>query len=141
MCDRHYIHMGKTTSNPFNIEGSGALCFLTPIQMARLTYMIVFLANRKTDQDRSYLKAGTSENSNGQFHHYSGSLNGRIVMDLVISKLAESVITSRDGGKIVEKANAESNVSDTAGFIFPCIQRTLKISGLNSILLSMTYTP
>nr|ATI20212.1 group II intron reverse transcriptase/maturase [Juglanconis oblonga]ATI20374.1 group II intron reverse transcriptase/maturase [Juglanconis oblonga] len=136
--DRHSIPVGNTTSNLNDVERSGALCFLIPLQMARLTYMTESLANRPTDKDESSLKAGTSENSYGQFHDYSGCLTRQIVTDLINSKLQESEFASRDGGKIVEKANAESNVSDTVGHEFPNALRTLK-SGQNSTLLSMTY--
>nr|ATI20467.1 group II intron reverse transcriptase/maturase [Juglanconis juglandina] len=136
--DRHSIPVGNTTSNLNDVVRSGALCFLIPIQMARLTCMTDSLANRLADMDESSLKAGTSENSYGLFRDYSGCLTRQIVTDLVNAKLQESVSTSRDGGKIIEKANAESNVSDTVEYNFPNAQQTHK-SGLNSTLLSMTY--
>lgn len=140
-CQRHYLHVGKTTSNLMNIERSGAPCFLIPIQMTRLTYKEIGRGERtETEKDRLTSKAGTSENSQGKNLDYSGSLIWRIVIDLVISKLEKSVITSRDGGKIIEKAKAGSNIPDTAGHHFPDTQRTPKPGGQNSTMLSMTYT-
>lgn len=131
--------MGNTTSNPNNIEGSGALCFPTPIQIARLTHEVSSLIRTLAYQDTSTTKAGTSENSWKELHNYSGGHTRQIVSDLVITKPEGSVLTSRDGGKKIEEAKAESNVSDTDGHIFPEIPRAPK-GEQNSTGLSTTYT-
>lgn len=139
-CDRHYLHVGNTTtSNPTNVEGSGALCFPTPIQIARLTYEVSSLIGTLAYQDSSTTKAGTSENSWKELHNYSGGHTWEIVTDLVITKPERSVLTSRDGGKKIEEAKAESNVSDTDGPILPDIQQAPK-GEQNSTVLSTTYT-
>ena len=138
-CDRHYLHVGNTTSNPANIGGSGALCFPTPIQIARLTYEVSGLIRVLAYQDSSTTKAGTSENSCKELHNYSGGHTRQIVIDLVITKPERSVLTSRDGGKKIEEAKAEGNASDTDGHILPDIQRAPK-GEQNSTVLSATYT-
>ena len=139
-CDRHYLHVGNNlTSNPTNIEGSGALCFPTPIQIARLTYEVSRLITTLAYQDSSTTKAGTSENSWRESHNYSGGHTRQIVTDLVITKPERSVLTSRDGGKKIEEAKAENNLSDTEGHTSPGIQRAPK-GEQNSTVLSATYT-
>ena len=142
MCDRHYIHMGNISSNLFNIERSGAPRLLTPIQMARLIYNVSKTIERLADKDRPIAKTGTSENSCGQHNNYSGShpRGWRIVTDLVTSKLEKLVITCRDGGKIVEEAEAGGNSPEVAGSTCPSIQRTPKAGEQNSTMLSVTYT-
>lgn len=138
--DRHYIRVGNTTTNLVNIERSGALCFPTPIQMAGVIDMIVNNGEKLAIKGRSNLKVGTSENSQKHCLDYSGSQHWLIVTDLILAKLYESAFISRDVGKIVEKANAGGNASDTVGNFFPKTLRTLGSSGLNSTLLSMTYS-
>lgn len=142
-CDGHYIHVGNTTSELSNIVRTGALCFLIPIQMAGVIDMVVGDGDggeNPTIKDRSKLKAGTSENSKQSYANYSGDLSWSIVTDQISSKLQEPEFISRDGGKIIEEAKAESNVSDTVRKIFPRTLQTFKPNGPNSILLSMTYS-
>lgn len=59
--------------------------------------------------------------------------------DPVHSKLVEIECNGQDGGKIVEKANAGSNVSDTRLNYNPVANPWTLKSGQNSIVLSMTY--
>ena len=55
------------------------------------------------------------------------------------SNLVEIECSGQDGGKIVEKANTESNISDTKLNYNPVVKPWALKSGQNSIVLSMTY--
>lgn len=139
--DGYPIRVRSKVSGDHDVESTGTSYFLIPKQMARFINKMAKNSNKVplTVRDRLLLKAGTSDNSQGQILNYSEGPSKPIVTDLSWAKIQIPAPDSRDGGKIVEKANAESNVSDTSEASFPNPLRSLIKSGQNSILLSMTY--
>jgi RNA-directed DNA polymerase len=136
-CDRCYIHEGKIVAALNYIGRTGTHYFPIPEQMTDLIGIFIYTVNNEEmNKDGLYLKVGTPEKS---YYDSSGHLKGWIVTDQIISKPKRSEIICWDGGKIIEKANAWSNVHDTGYGINPLTKpQTLK-SGQNSILLSRTY--
>lgn len=132
-CDRYYIHAGKKMARSAYITSLGTYHLLKPEQVADLRSMLDTILSK----DRLTLKAGTSEKS---FINSSGHLKRWIVTDPITSKPSRPEIICRDGGKIIEKAKADSNLSDTGYVKFSLTQpRTLK-SEQNSTLLSVTHS-
>jgi RNA-directed DNA polymerase len=136
-CDGYYIHEGTRVAGLNYIESTGTHYFPTPVQMADHFDIFIKAKNYKVmNKDGLYLKAGTSEMS---YNDSPGHLQKWIVNDQITSKPNEPELICRDGGKIIEKANAWSNVQDTGhSEVLTTKPQTLK-SGQNSILLSRTY--
>ena len=131
------IRKGNIVAIDVYIANMGTHHFLIPVQMADL--INIFNDHEKlTNKDGLRLKVGTSEKS-----HISVSsehqLGWTVNTDQVSAKPYGRVHSCRDGGKIVEKANAWGNFHDTENVKIPMTEpQTLK-GGQNSILLFGTY--